>query len=65
MAQEYGQNQTLDIALPELAQPVTLGGDVGLIAFNSAAATPAAGSTTTITGWGATSSDPNNPSPSD
>ncbi len=62
VAQDYGQNQTLDIALLELAQPVTLGGEVGLIAVNSAAATPATGTTTTITGWGATSADGNNPS---
>lgn len=60
--QGYGQNQLLDIALLELAQPVTLGGDVALVPFNSAASTPATGSTTTITGWGATTSDGNNPS---
>ncbi len=60
--QGYDQNQLLDIALLELAQPITLGGGVALIAFNSAAATPATGATTTITGWGATAPDGNNPS---
>lgn len=60
--QGYGQDQLLDIALLELAQPITLGGGVALVPFNSTAATPDTGSTTTITGWGATTSDGNNPS---
>ncbi len=60
--QGYGQNQLLDIALLELAQPVTLGGGVQVVAVNSEGATPATGSNTTITGWGATSPDGNNPS---
>ena len=60
--QGYDQNQLLDIALLELAQPITLGGGAGLIAFNAAPATPVTGALTTITGWGATAPDGNNPS---
>ncbi|MCB0151342.1 MAG: serine protease, partial [Caldilineaceae bacterium] len=55
--QDYGQNQSLDIALLELAQPVTLGSFVQVIAVNTESATPATGSNTTITGWGATTPD--------
>ena len=59
----YDQNQLLDIALLELAQPAdTSLTTIKVIQLNTLQATPDAGQTTTLTGWGATAPDGSAPS---